>query len=290
VVEAGDELSVLDDELSEREPALAQLARAAVSGLDPAGPELRRRPEPIALRGRPGVEVVRPLCAQELGFNLHAATRAGGLDEAGREALLKYVLRPPIATERVEQGPDGLVRMTLKRAFSDGTVAIDLDPLSLICRLCASVPAPRMHTVRYAGVLAAHSKLRGSIVPSAPTDDAGGAELEVDTGAALPRSRSSYRPWAELLKRTFGIDVEQCPSCGGRMRLVALVTAAHSIARILSHLGEPTQPPARAPARGPPYLRAAPCAESSRPNRGSCSSSRQIQTKIRRLERHQRCH
>ena len=31
------------------------------------------------------------------GFTLHAATRAGGMDERGREALLKYVLRPPIA-------------------------------------------------------------------------------------------------------------------------------------------------------------------------------------------------
>jgi hypothetical protein len=59
---------VLDDELSEREPALAQLARAAVSGLQPAGPELCRRPEPIALRGRPGVESPKPLCAQELGL------------------------------------------------------------------------------------------------------------------------------------------------------------------------------------------------------------------------------
>jgi hypothetical protein len=28
--------------------------------------------------------------------------------ERGREALLKYVLRPPIAQERVVQGPDGL--------------------------------------------------------------------------------------------------------------------------------------------------------------------------------------
>jgi hypothetical protein len=73
---------VLDDELSEREPALAHLARAAVSGLEPAGPELRRRAEPIGLRGRPGVEITRPLCAQEFGFNLHAATRAGGLDDA----------------------------------------------------------------------------------------------------------------------------------------------------------------------------------------------------------------
>ena len=29
------------------------------------------------------------------GFTLHAATRAGALDLAGREALLRYVLRPP---------------------------------------------------------------------------------------------------------------------------------------------------------------------------------------------------
>jgi len=40
---------------------------------------------------------------------LHAATRAGGLDVEGREVLLRYVLRPPIAQERVEQQPDGLV-------------------------------------------------------------------------------------------------------------------------------------------------------------------------------------
>jgi hypothetical protein len=36
------------------------------------------------------------------GFTLHAATRAGALDSAGREALLRYVLRPPVAQERVD--------------------------------------------------------------------------------------------------------------------------------------------------------------------------------------------
>ena len=39
----------------------------------------------------------KPLCASLDGFTLHAATRAGGLDTRAREALLKYVLRPPIA-------------------------------------------------------------------------------------------------------------------------------------------------------------------------------------------------
>jgi hypothetical protein len=75
-----------------------------------------------------------------------------GLDAEGREALLRYVLRPPIAQERVEQQPDGLVRITLKKAYADGTVAVDMDPLSLLRRLATSVPLPRFHTIHYAGV------------------------------------------------------------------------------------------------------------------------------------------
>jgi hypothetical protein len=141
-------------------------------------------------------------------------------DEQGREALLKYILRPAVAQERVTRGPDGLVRIALKKPFADGTVAVDLDPLSLLSRLAASVPSPRLHTVRYAGVLASASKLRGRLAPkrAAPT-----AACVEDT-AAVPR-RSPYRPWAELLKRTFGFDVLACPRCDGRLRLLAMVTA-----------------------------------------------------------------
>jgi hypothetical protein len=87
------------------------------------------------------------------------------MDERGREALLKHVLRAPFAKERVARGSEGLVRIALKKPFSDGTVAIDLDPLSLLTRPCAQVPPPRFHTTRYAGVLASASKLRPRIVP-----------------------------------------------------------------------------------------------------------------------------
>ncbi|WP_437842660.1 hypothetical protein [Sorangium sp. So ce1153] len=59
-------------------------------------------------------------------------TRAGAHHAAAREALLRYVLRPPIAKERVEPQQDGLVRLSLKRAFADGTVAVDMDPLSTL--------------------------------------------------------------------------------------------------------------------------------------------------------------
>ena len=36
---------------------------------------------------------------------------------------------------------DGLVRIALKKRFSDGTVAVDMDPLSLLMRLCAGACA-----------------------------------------------------------------------------------------------------------------------------------------------------
>jgi hypothetical protein len=56
---------------------------------------------------------------------------------------------------------------------------------------------------------------------------------------------TGYRGWAELLKRTFDQDVLECPSCSGRMKLVALVTEPKSIVRYLAMLGEPIDVPER---------------------------------------------
>jgi len=177
---------------------------------------------------------------------LHAATRAGGLDVEGREALLRYVLRPPIAQERVEQQPNGLVRLTLKKAYADGTVAVDMDPLSLLCRLATSVPLPRFHTIHYAGILAAASPWRSRLTPSLPPT----AE---DVEPEKRVRKSGYRPWAELLQRTFAVDVLTCPSCQWRMRLLAVVKNPAGIARYLAAVGELTEVPGRSPPRAPPY-------------------------------------
>ena len=124
---------------------------------------------------------------------------------------------------------------------------LDLDPLSLLCRLVALVPAPRFHTVRYSGVLAAASKWRPFIVPKpAPTETTDPASSSDQQSCGPPPEcvdGSRYRPWAELLKRAFGIDVENCPRCGGRMRLLAVITDLASAARFLRHRGEPSEAP-----------------------------------------------
>ena len=269
IIESRQELTLLDDDFADREPALAQLAAAAVTGLSPAGPERHQKP-PITLRGEPGVDITAPLSVTEMGFSLHAATTASADDARGRDALVRYALRPPIAQERLHILPDNLVRIELKRPFRDGTVAIDLDPISLLCRLAASVPPPGCHLVHYAGVLGAASKLRALVVPPLLIDSLSAASHSHREHP--PTHRSRYRPWAELLKRTFQIDVERC-ECGdaeewlknhGRFKLRALVMVlqpllgvveAHNIERLLRYLGEPLEPPRRAPARDPPYFK-----------------------------------
>jgi hypothetical protein len=72
---------------------------------------------------------------------------------------------PPLSQERLHLLPDGLVRIELRKPYRDGTYAVDMDPLSLLCRLATSIPPPRRHTVHYGGVLAPASKLRPKVVP-----------------------------------------------------------------------------------------------------------------------------
>ena len=66
-----------------------------------------------------------------------------------------------------------------------------------------------------------------------------------------PGSPARYL-WAMLLARLFESLPLTCPNCGADMRIVAFITEAAPVERILTHIGEPAQPPPIAPARGPP--------------------------------------
>ncbi len=56
------------------------------------------------------------------------------------------------------------------------------------------------------------------------------------------------------MRRTFGFDVQTCPRCGGRLRLIPLIEEAAVIGRFFRHLGLPPEPPVPRPARAPPLV------------------------------------
>ena len=58
--------------------------------------------------------------------------------------------------------------------------------------------------------------------------------------------------WAMLIARIYEVFPLICPQCGGELKIVAFLTEADPIQRILIYIGEPATPPRIAPARAPP--------------------------------------
>jgi hypothetical protein len=73
----------------------------------------------------------------------------------------------------------------------------------------------------------------------------------LDEGELFARAR--HVEWAVMMKRTFGFDVVRCSRCERRMKVIATVTAPHTVRRILEHLGVRADPLSRAPARDPTW-------------------------------------
>jgi hypothetical protein len=235
------------DALAEEAPVLSGLTGAAVQGTQALGPDAGQRLRRLLTDPATGQRTA-PLCFAARGFSLHAATAVTAADRDGIERLCRYVNRPPLAYGRLRQLDTGDLAFALKTPWEDGTTHLVFTPVEFIGRLAALTPPPRMHLIRYHGVLAPHAAGRALIVP-------GASQLLPDpdppAASTTPPPRSPLR-WAALLARVFLADPEKCPHCGARMQWVAALTDPDSIRTYLTGVGLPAEPPPIAPPRPPP--------------------------------------
>jgi len=75
----------------------------------------KRRPVRIVLDPEDQPVAKGKLCAQEHWFNLHGATRVAANDNQGRLTLCKYILRPPLANDRLKILDDDNVKLEFKK-------------------------------------------------------------------------------------------------------------------------------------------------------------------------------
>ena len=148
------------------------------------------------------------------GFSLHAAVRWRADQRKELEQLSRYITRPANANERLKRNRAGQVVLQLKSPYKDGTTHIVMEPLEFMERLAALVPRPRLHLIRFHGVLAPNAKLRSKIVP-APAERA----TETSSEDAHAQGAPARMSWARLLKRVFDIDIKRCPNWGGASSL-----------------------------------------------------------------------
>jgi Putative transposase len=76
-------------------------------------------------------------------MSLHAAVCVPARDRHRLERLCRYVARPPLANERLEEREDGPLLLRLKTRWRDGTTHIAIERSELIDRLVPLIPPPR---------------------------------------------------------------------------------------------------------------------------------------------------
>jgi hypothetical protein len=208
------------------------------------------------------------------GFSVDGSVRLPDWDRGGLERLARYCARPPFSLQRLDRwdGDTWIYRLT--RPLASKETSLVLSPLELLSRLAALVPPPRRHATHYYGVLSAHAKLREKVIASAGPSGAVAARLREaarhmeiaplspeasrDTPEAGrwndPEAFPHHFPytWAMLLARIYDALPLVCPRCGGAMRIIAFITHAADVKRILEHIGEVSEPPSVSPSRAPP--------------------------------------
>jgi hypothetical protein len=250
------------DPWADETPVLAGLAAASVQGVVALGRDAGTRVRRVGHARTPVDRRVGPCHAHWHGLDLHAGLVIPAGQRDRLERVCRYVLRPPVTSERLALTADGQVRLALRHSWADGTTHVVFDPVEFLGRLAVLVPRPRVNLILYYGVLGARAAWRPEVVPRPPSgqDRAAPDPMNGASATATPdtaQSRARGQCWAALMKRTFGFDVLDCPRCGARLRLIALIEQATAIGRILRHLGLWTDLPVARPARAPPLLVAA---------------------------------
>jgi catechol 2,3-dioxygenase-like lactoylglutathione lyase family enzyme len=182
-------------------------ALAAASGREHRRARGKWRGQAVARLGEPG-DLEDPCAGSAVrcharcdGFDLDATHVVPAGARARLERLCRYVLRPPVVSERLHLCDDGQVLWRLPRPWRDGTTHVRFDPCDFLGRLAVLVPRPRINLLFYHGVLGARSAWRRAIVPGGATE--GQAVSAAPDPPTEAPTTSRRRQWADLMRRSF---------------------------------------------------------------------------------------
>ena len=187
------------------------------------------------------------------GFSVHNRVYVPPGDGPGLEALVRYMMRPPVSLSRLSFAPGSYEVVYARKGGHDKpepTEGERIDAMEFLARVLVQIPDPRRHSVRYYGFYsnAGRGKRKKAAAPAEPSSPG-----EAPEGATTPQGADRAalrRRWAELIRRVYDVDPLVCPRCGGEMRVVGFITQPALIKRILDHLRKHeklSRPPPHAP-------------------------------------------
>ena len=155
------------------------------------------------------------------------------------EALVRYMMRPPVSLSRLHFTPGTHEVVYTPKAGHDGSEPAEaerIDAMEFVARVLVQIPDPRRHLVRYYGAYSNAS--RGKRKKAAAAAESSSSHQPPGDAAVPdgPDRAALRRRWAELIRRVYEVDPLVCPRCGSEMRVIGFITEPAVIDRILDHI------------------------------------------------------
>ena len=190
----------------------------------------------------------KPFLTKYFGFSLHAGVSCKSYERKKREHICRYISRPSLSEERLSVNNQGQVIYKLKTPYQNGTTHIVLSPLVFLSRPSSLIPRLRVHLTRFYGVFAPHFKYRSLVTPKPISSE----RVSFAEEEKKETKKSYSMGWVKRLKKIFGIDIQTCSKCGGKVKIISAIEEVHVIQRILTHLGKDYRIPKLYSPRGHP--------------------------------------
>jgi hypothetical protein len=201
----------------------------------------------LSRRGRLADHTVERLLGwSPSGFSVFLGEPIEPTAEQSRLRLARYLVKPPIALERLAYHPATctVTYSSVKRGHTRTLTALDF-----MAELSVHIPHRREQTTRYYGRCS--NRLRGARRSQESVEAGTGGE-------AKSTSRSAFRlAWARLLQRVWNVDIKTCGACGGAMKIISAIVEIAVADRILQHLGMLDLPRGPTPHQCEPWRQAA---------------------------------
>jgi len=161
------------------------------------------------------------------GFSAHVGERIAHEDKQRLEDTAAYLVRNPLSLKKLVylDGQQAVLYRSKLNPFL-GRNFEAMEPLEWLARMSDHIPDRGQHRTLFYGAYA--NRVRGQRQP---------AKAEpIPVPAEPPRKRGSAS-WARLIAKVYEVDPLVCRRCGKRMSIVAFLTDAFAIRKILDHLG-----------------------------------------------------
>jgi hypothetical protein len=153
--------------------------------------------------------------------------RIAAEDKQRLEDTAAYLVRNPLSLKKLVylDGQQAVLYRSKLNPFL-GRNFEAMDPLEWLARMSDHIPDPGQHRTLFYGEYA--NRVRGERHPP---------EAEECPVAVEPPRKRCSPSWARLIAKVYQVDPLLCTRCGQRMSIVAFLTDAFAIRKILDHLG-----------------------------------------------------